>query len=64
MLQVNIISAFVYIYFGSVYRMSDTKRNTDVIDQSDIVTVLLAMVTSSFLLTPWLSEPLIKACSN
>ena len=34
------------------------------IDQTDIVSVLLATALGSIMLTPWLSEPLIKACAN
>ena len=64
MLQVNIITSFIFIYYSAVYRQNDPTRDSDVIDQSDILSVLLATGVGSLLLTPWLSEPLIKACSN
>ena len=34
------------------------------IDQKDIMSVLTGTLLCSFLMTPWLSEPLIKTCSN
>lgn len=34
------------------------------IEQTDIVSVILWTVICSLLMTPWLSEPLIKTCSN
>ena len=63
-LQVNIISAFVYIYYAAVYRQNEDERNAAVIDQKDILSVILSTFVCSILLTPWLSEPLIKTCSN
>ena len=64
LLQFNIISAFVFVYYAAVYRKSDAERNANVVDQSDIVSVVLSTLVCSLLLTPWLSEPLIKTCSN
>lgn len=64
MLQVNIISIFVFLYFSMVYRQNDKTRDVGVLDQNDIVNVLMATGICSFLLTPWLSEPLIKLSSD
>mmetsp|Transcript_13695 Transcript_13695/g.17313 ORF Transcript_13695/g.17313 Transcript_13695/m.17313 type:complete len:163 (+) Transcript_13695:3942-4430(+) len=64
MLQFNIISAFVFVYYSSVYRKSDSERNASVVDQSDIISVISATLLCSLLMTPWLSEPLIRTCAN
>ena len=64
LLQFNIICAFVHIYFISVYRQNDASRNLHVVDDDDIVSVVFASFVCAFLLTPWLSEPLIKTCAN
>ena len=44
--------------------MGDLDRNEEVIDSFDILSLLIATLTCSILFTPWLSEPLIKVCSN
>ena len=64
MLQVNIVSASVYLYYSAVYRQNDSDRKLDVIDSQDILSLIVSIGVFSILLTPWLSEPLIKACSN
>lgn len=64
MLQFNIISTFVFLYFAAVYRTDDPERKAEVVEQDDIGSVIASMFFCSFLLTPWLSEPLIKTCSN
>ena len=62
MLQVNILSTFVYIYYSAIYRQDDKTRDANVIDSSDLLSLILCTIVCSFLLTPWLSEPLIKTC--
>lgn len=64
MLQFNTISAFVFVYFAAVYRKSDPERNEAVVDRGDMVSVVASILVCSLLMTPWLSEPLIKTCSN
>lgn len=64
MLQMNTISVFVFTYFSEVYRQNDAQRDVAVLDQSDIINVLMATGICSLLLTPWLSEPLIKVSSD
>ena len=64
LLQVNLVSAGVFAYYSGVYREHDATRNSDVLDSSDILGVLMATGICSLLMTPWLSEPLIKVCSN
>ena len=54
----------VYLYYSLVYRQEDPERRMDVIDSYDIQSLFLTIGICSVLLTPWLSEPLIKACSN
>lgn len=63
-LQLNLVSTLVYIYYSAVYRVGEANRNLDVIEQVDIWTVLLSSVAVALLMTPWLSEPLIKGISN
>ena len=54
----------VYLYYSLVYRQEDPDRRLDVIDSQDIQSLFATIGICSVLLTPWLSEPLIKACSN
>ena len=63
-LQVNIISAYIFLYYSAVYRQDDKLRNAEVIETRDFVSVFIWTIICSFLMTPWLSEPLIKTCSN
>ena len=58
------MSTFVYIYYSAIYRKDDTTRDADVIDSDDLLSLILATVVCSFMLTPWLSEPLIKTSSS
>jgi len=64
MLQVNIVAAIVFVYYSLVYRQDDHERKLDVIDSHDIQSLISAIALGSILMTPWLSELLIKACSN
>jgi len=64
MLQFNIISTFVFLYYASVYRVDDLDRKADVVESDDISSVIVSILLCSILLTPWLSEPLIKTCAN
>ena len=54
----------MYVYYSFAYRQDDPDQKFDVIDMYDIQSLLLATSICSVLLTPWLSEPLIRACSN
>jgi len=64
LLQFNIISFFVFIYYAAIYRSDDKDRNPNVVEGEDISAVIGSTLLCSFFLTPWLSEPLIKTCSN
>ena len=65
LLQVNLVSGLGFGYFVGVYRKNEnSERDVQLIDQADILTVLISTVIASVLLTPWLSEPLIKICSD
>ena len=63
-LQLNIVSSCCFLFFGASYRQSESSRDEEVIDHFDILNLIMATLTCSILFTPWLSEPLIKACSN
>ena len=63
-LQLNIVSICVFLYFGNSYRKSEEGRTDDVIDSTDLLSLTIATLTCAVLFTPWLSEPLIKACSD
>lgn len=64
-LQVNLVSALSFSYFTGVYRREETEiRDLQMIDQTDILTVFVSAAIASLLSTPWLSEPLIRVCSN
>jgi len=63
-LQLNIVSAVVFVYYSAGYRSKDLLRDSEVIDQDDIVSILVSTFMCSVVLTPWMSEPLIKSCSN
>ena len=64
MLQVNIVTALVYVFYSAGYRQEQTRLDNDVIDTTDMHSLILVTCLCSLLLTPMLSEPLIKACSN
>ena len=64
LLQVHIISIFVILYYSYIYRANEEARDPNIIDQTDVMSIVIGTIVCSFLLMPWLSEPLIKASSN
>ena len=67
-LQVNLVSGLCFGYFLGVYRessgASSADRDVHLVDQTDILVIFVATGVAALLLTPWLSEPLIKASAN
>ena len=64
LIQINCMSALLILYFTTFYRINDSVRNEDVLDQVDMMQIIGASVVGSVLLLPFISEPLISLCAS
>lgn len=58
------MTALLFLYFTTFYRLNDEARNVDVLDQKDMMQIIGASVIGSILLLPFISEPLIALCAS
>ena len=58
------MTALLFLYFTTFYRLNDEARNVDVLDQKDMMQIIGASVIGSILLLPFISEPLIGLCAS